>query len=228
MRTIYIYIYFTLFILILSCNKKVDWSEEINIELKAVSDISKEIEIGNHFFNIDELSLSISSIEITGQRLQAPDVTVIKNDPIVYNFNNNTANEHHYFDLPIGTYENMVVKINLENDDKTLLEGLVNSTSSPTSQQELEIPLDFDKTIEINVLNQDEEPIILIDDSLIRFELIFETKSLFDNVSATVWKALTQANLGQSEINLNSIVGDEFIQEIQQGIETSFSLKAIK
>lgn len=226
LKTIISYILFTF--LLFSCNKGVDWSEEENITFKSVTNIEEPVAISDEELRITHLNIAISAIEIIGERLQAPTVTIVKDKPLIFNFFNNKADELHNINIPIGTYESLTFKITLDESQSGLIVGELDHDPNPDDNQQLEIPLLFDKTIEIKVLNEENDSLILVDESLKDFILFFDTQKLFDSVTTSNWNALIQANQGQSEVDLTSLVGVEFLEEVNAGIEVSLSIKAKK
>lgn len=215
-------------LILLSCNKDINWNDEKTTDFKAVTNIDQEVQINDDLLKINALNLAVASIEIIGQRLQGADVSIIENNPITFNFYNNKAEEVYNLDVPIGTYESLIFRITLDDTESGVVFSEIDSEFSPELDQEMEIPLMVDNTIELIVLNNESEPLILVDESLLSFELFFDTELLFNTISPTIWNALIQANQGQTEIDLTSLVGAEFLQEVNEGIELSLSIKAIR
>lgn len=215
-------------LILLSCNKDINWNDEKATDFKAVTNIDQKIQINDDQLKINELNIAIASIEIIGQRLQGADVSIIENNPITFNFYNNKAEEIFNLNLPIGTYESLIFRITLADTESGVIFSEIDNEFSPELDQEMEIPLMVDNTIELIVLNDENEPLILVDESLLSFELFFDTQLLFNIITPTIWNALIQANQGQTEIDLTTLVGAEFLQEVNEGIELSLSVKAIR
>lgn len=211
-----------------NCNKDVNWDDEQTVSFSSSSDIDQIIEISEDQLKINKLNLEVSSIEVFGKRLQSSDITYFDESPMSFIFNENTAEQIYDLNIPIGTYESLVFKINFDTSNSGFIIGEVDNEFSPEHNQHMEVPLEIENTIELTVLNEENEPLILVNESLKSFELNFKVQTLFESVKPSLWNILLQANQGQSEIDLTTLVGAEFINEVNEEIELSFSLKAIR
>lgn len=226
MKRIHFIILGILIISSFACNKQ-DWEKEVNVPILLESDVNEEVSIKNDLFTVNQAQLVVSSITISGKRLQSDDVTINYNETINLDFLNpeqlNSA-----IKIPVGTYEELKATLTFSVDpDKSFINGNVVSNNGQGNSQALNIPLNFDEIHEISIINEQEETVVLIDESTKGFKITMSIQESFNNIDHPMWQGLMNANENQSQVDLTSLVGNNFQSSINTEIKSNIKLKVL-
>lgn len=226
MKRIHFIILGILIISSFACNKQ-DWEKEVNVPIRLESDVNEEVSIKNDLFTVNQAQLVVSSITISGKRLQSDDVTINYNETINLDFLNpeqlNSA-----IKIPVGTYEELKATLTFSVDpDKSFINGNVVSNNGQGNSQALNIPLNFDEIHEISIINEQEETVVLIDESTKGFKITMSIQESFNNIDHPMWQGLMNANENQSQVDLTSLVGNNFQSSINTEIKSNIKLKVL-
>jgi len=233
MKKIYFIIFGILIISSFACNKQ-DWDREVDLPIRLESDMNEEVSINNDILTVNQAKLVISSITISGKRLQANDVTVNYNSKINLDF---LSSEElgHSIKIPVGTYEDLKATIIFSGDSENnfILGDIVSNNGNGNgngsgNSKAINIPLNFGELQNISIVNEQGESVVLIDEKTIGFKLTTSIQKSFDNLNTSMWQGLMNANQNQSQIDLNSTLGSDFQSSINSEIKNNIQLKVLK
>lgn len=211
-------------IVFVSCNKA-EWDKETSLSLKAESDINQPIEIEDYIITVEDIELTITGIRIHGERLQADDVERIYTDDVFINFSESQG-VNYKIDLPVGTYEKLDISIDFDTEiNSAHFSGEIEGIGNQSFQSEIDIPLNFTQIENLPITNENNENVVLIDENAKFFELVFEGQKSFNGINVATWNALMNANQGQNEIDLNSVLGNQFLDDINNNFLSTIQLK---
>lgn len=206
-------------VLTVSCNKT-EWDKEVPLNMKAKSDINQPIDVANYTINVEDIELTITGIRIHGERLQADDVDKIYNENVYISFSE-PESINYKIDIPVGTYEKLEVSIDFDTAvSSSHFSGEISGNGNPPFQSSINIPFNFTK-----IENQNNDNIILIDEKSKFIEIIFDVQNSFNGINQGIWTALMNSNQGQSEIDLSSVVGAQFLEDINSNFISTMQIK---
>lgn len=227
MKKIYYLLLGILVVLSSSCSKQ-DWDEESKLSIQIQSDVINQILVNDNYFSTTQANLEISSIVISGKRIQSDDVLIDYSKTVQLDFMN-PSNVNHAINIPVGTYEELKATINFTIDsDLSYISGDVFSNNSQNEPQTLKIAVSFDEIKNISIFGEQDEDVVLIDNQSLKLNIFLNLQESFENIDESLWNVLMNANQNQSEVNLNSVVGAEFKSSINAEIKNNIKLNIVK
>ena len=207
-----------------SCSKK-KWTETTEVSFQGAS-TSNQVVLANNPFIFDTLNLNISSINITGKRLQANDVNIVKSTSTSLSFNNNSALSS--LSIPQGTFEEMNVQyqVSAENDCSFFISGIYYLSNGNTNQ--IKIKLNLNQFIFQEVIDSDGSSTILLESSIARvLNVQLNPEVLFSDVNNGLWNAasvtsINGANTVQVDELNNQSIYFAISGQISNAITTQF------
>ncbi|MDX1652188.1 MAG: hypothetical protein R3277_06835 [Brumimicrobium sp.] len=225
MAKVYIILSFlSLFTVITSC-KKTDWDKEVSLPLKINADTEEMISKGNFEIEIENIEINITQIRISGERLQGDDVDKVFSTPLTVSLSN-LGNTNYAINLPIGTYEDLGITVFFESSLGSSCETQVSSNAGQPFQSTMLIPLNLSVT-ENSISNKYGENVVLIDENAQNLQFNFDFKHSFESVDLGIWEALMNANIGQAQIDLTSVLGEDFKEEFNEAFVAGITFKII-
>lgn len=219
-----IFIWLVSAVLISSCDKT-EWDKEVPLSLEIQSDIDNQIEVEDYTIEVENIEMTITSIQIHGERLQADDVEIIYNDNVYLDFSD-PENVNYKIDLPFGTYEKLNVTIHFDTEiSSPQFMGQIEGNENQPFQSTLNIPLSFTEIENLQVKNQNNENVVLIDENSKSIEFVFDIQASFDEIDLSLWDALINANQGQNEMDLSTVLGTQFLEDINNNFLSTVQLK---
>lgn len=235
MKNIYTAILGLLLISSFSCNKQ-DWDKEVSLPISIESDMNEQVSINtSDTFNIDQAYLIISNITISGKRLQSDDIVINYNQTLNLDFLESEG-LNSAIEIPLGTYEELKATITFKTvTNSSFLKGIVTAYNGQGQGQgqgeittkSMTIPLNFNQLDNLSIVNEQEEPVILIDENTKGLRISVGIQQSFNNLENSMWQGLMNANQNQSQIDLTSNIGNQFQSSINSNIKNSIELKVI-
>jgi hypothetical protein len=231
MKNIYKVILGILLISSFSCNKQ-DWDKEVNLSIRIESDMNEEIKVNNNdVFNVNQAKLTISSITISGKRLQSDDVTINYTQTLNLDFLNPEA-LNNTINIPVGTYEELTATLTFSTAaNMSFIKGDVSSNNGQGqggNPKVMNILLSFNQLEKISIINEQSESVVLIDENTKELNISASIQKSFNEINSSMWQGLMNANQNQSQVDLTSLVGNQFQSSMNSNIKSSIKLKVLK
>lgn len=217
--------YTTLFLIaisiaVLSCGKK-DWSKKIEMPLSCSTNFSEDASLGNNRLEVSEAKFYISSITIHGERLQGEDVEVFRSETMELDLLENSI--INAIDIPIGTYEKLSIVFGLSSN--SYLNGDVVKINGNPEVKQISLPLDLqNKTLEFDLIEEEEQEVLSISEEGKQLKLRFDLQKTLDAVGVGSWNGLITASQSQTNIDVTTIAGGNFLLNFKEQLLENSSL----
>lgn len=207
-----------------SCSKK-KWTETTEVTFRGAL-TSDQVVLANNPFIFDTLNLNISSLNLTGKRLQAEDVNLIQSANNTLSLNNNSVLST--INIPQGTFEEMNIQYQItpDNDYSFFISGHYYLNSGAVN--EVKIKLNLNQFVFHGVNDSDGSSTILLEsDNSRNLNIILNTEVLFSEVNNGLWNAanvtsISGANTIQVDVLNNQSIYLAINNQISNAITTQF------
>ena len=208
----------SILIVLYACVKE-DWSREVNIPFNSSTDFENNAEIGNNRLLVDSSMLTISSIQIQGERLQGDDINKIISSNQILDLVNDIGLKD--LRLPIGTYTSLKLKVQLGNNG--YLSGVVEKINGNPEPKNLLLPLDYQgEGFELDLLGEKE--VISIEENKQALNLKFSLQETLTGVGVGPFNGLLTASQSQTNIDVTTIAGQNFLINFKEQLLENSSL----
>lgn len=208
----------SILIVLYACVKE-DWSREVNIPFNSSTDFENNAEIGNNRLLVDSSMLTISSIQIQGERLQGDDINKIISSNQILDLVNDSGLKD--LRLPIGTYTSLKLKIQLGNNG--YLSGVVEKINGNPQPKVLMLPLDYQgEEIEFSLIKEGE--VLSIEENKQAFSLTFDLQETLNDVGNGPFNGMLAASQSQTNIDVTTIAGGNFLTNFKEQLLENSSL----
>lgn len=173
-------------VLISSCNKQ-DWSATEKSDVKYTIS-NTEVTLAGKPFVMNSLQLELTDLLLTGERIQSDPIAISKTINGTIDFLN--PSEDLSFDIPIGTYTEMILSSSLEENGTPSINIIGTYFLASNDTYEVSIALDIEAQYLIQLKDTDGASTILIDDtSTKKLQIVLDTETLFSEVNPGLWNA---------------------------------------
>ncbi len=218
-KTIFLHLF--VFSILISCNKQ-DWSQKIDIPLSNSTNFEFGAELGNSRLDVNDARFYITSVSISGMRLQGEDVQFSTAKIIEINLLQDAIVES--IKVPIGTYKELVV--NFELGSNTYIDGEVTKINGNPQLKDIYLPLDLQsENLEIELVDQSMQEVLSISEDVNQLELKFDLQGTLNGVGNGAWNGLLNASQSQTSVDLNTIAGGNFLLNFKEQLLENASLK---
>lgn len=207
-----------------ACSKQ-DWSKKEDVPFRVASNMDKDAELGNNALHVDNASINITSIHIEGSRLQGDDISLDFYPNMVVDMKE--GSQILSVQLPIGTYDQLEVTVDYSGDD-----GMINAkiikTNGNQDDKIMDIPLEYENVKKTyDVLEDSDKELVSIGESALSFSIDFDLQNTLEGVGNGPWNGLITANQAQNNVDLTSIVGQNFLTKFKDQLidKTQLRLK---
>ncbi|MFT5859643.1 MAG: hypothetical protein ACI865_001747 [Flavobacteriaceae bacterium] len=208
-----------------SCNKK-KWAKTADISIVYAATTNTVVIAGKDFV-MDELSVSFSKIELSGDRLQADYVSISNAGLVDVNFISPDGVGNSLIALPQGTFDEMEMPLSIggNGEQSVRLHGEYFFPNGDIYQ--IEIALAIDTYELLAVLDNDNETTILIEEGSPRnVKLTMNPQQLFSEVNPGLWNAAAVTSVGGAQTMVVDELNNESVYyALLAGFSTALTAK---
>ena len=201
-----------------SCNKK-KWKEvsSTNLEMQ-VSTL--KVEWGNNYLEIDTFQIQMTSLNLTGKRLQAEDINLSNNLSILNTVTTTSSTQITQFDIPQGTYEPLGMGIQFA--DKISIKGKYYQSNGEIFNVTMNI--DNSNYLFTELLNNGSPSITIDKNNPSTIILTIDSDILFSDLNPGIWNAASVSNVGGSNtIVVSNSNNSTILNQVRSKISSSLN-----
>ena len=204
-----------------SCIKK-DWSKKAEVPLSCSTNFEEGAVLGNNRLEVSTAKFYIASVSIYGKRLQGEDVQIFINNEIELDLLQSSITEN--IDIPIGTYESLTITFEL--DSNSFIDGEVIKINGNPEVKPISTPLDLQgEHLEFDLIESPGQEVLSISEEGIQLQLGFDLQETLTGVGIGPWNGLIAASQSQTNIDVTTIAGGNFLLNFKEQLLENSSLK---
>ncbi len=207
-------------VLVAACNKE-QWKETVQTDVQ-IRVKNNTVSFGANVLTIDTLIISLESLSLDGQRLQAENIHLTSAVNSTYTLVGNTS-QVSSFSVPQGTYETFQLTSKFGGTNPSIT--IIGEYSQPSGTvKKVFLELAYNEYLLQDMVNSNSISIDKDNPGIITISI--DTEIMFDNLNPSYWNAANQSNInGQNGIEISNSNNSDLFNQIIPKVGESVSYK---
>ena len=202
-----------------SCNKK-QWKETVETEIK-IESVNTKVYFGVNVLSIDTVILSIESLVLDGNRIQAENIHLSETLNTEYVITENVSQDISSFSIPQGTYESFQFTSKIGGGVNSIeLRGTYTLANNTVKQVLLKV--DYNEFLLNQLVKNTSNPISIDKDKPGQITISVDPTILFDKLNPSLWNSANSSTInGQNGIEISNNSNLNMYNEVHSQIGAS-------
>ena len=198
-------------VLVAACNKE-QWKETVQTDVQ-IRVKNNTVSFGANVLTIDTLIISLESLSLDGQRLQAENIHLTSAVNSTYTLVGNTS-QVSSFSVPQGTYETFQLTSKFGGTNPSIT--IIGEYSQPSGTvKKVFLELAYNEYLLQDMVNSNSISIDKDNPGIITISI--DTEIMFDNLNPSYWNAANQSNInGQNGIEISNSNNSDLLTRLFQ------------